>query len=149
MNNSEALPVLLDYTKPSRSIRRVWWFINPRINLPLYYLTHLFIFCQRNPKQFLDPRNVCYGVVWPTLETGIKPTVPLSAIDKENSLESSLYWFCLLIHSLVGLCAIVLRARPNYCDVMWRDLWRDQVWQSVTSCHMVWHNLPTLFIDIT
>ena len=57
-------------------------------------------------------------VVRLTLETGIKPTVPLSAIDKENSLESLLYWFYLLIHSLVGLCAIVSQAQPNYCDVM-------------------------------
>ena len=30
-------------------------------------------------------------VMQPILVTGIKPTVPLSVIDKENSLESSLY----------------------------------------------------------
>jgi len=58
MNNPKALSILLDHTKPSRSIRQVQRFVNSHIDLLLYHLTHFFVYYRQNPAWFLDPRNV-------------------------------------------------------------------------------------------
>jgi len=54
------------------------------------------------------------AVVQLTLVTGIKPTVPLSAIDKENSLESSLHW-SVYLYTIHLVCALIIpHSQPNY-----------------------------------
>jgi len=77
-----------------------------------------------------------------TLVTGIKPTVPLSAIDKENSLEFSLHWsvYLYIIHLVCAL--IIPHSQPNYVwHVLWHDcdLWCDPVTHYVTWCNRLSH----------
>ena len=48
-------------------------------------------------------------------KAGIKPTAPLSAFDKENSIEFPLDFFILLIQLLHGLCTSFLCLS---CDIM-------------------------------
>jgi len=58
--------------------------------------------------------KVEFDVVQLTLVTGIKPTVPLSAIDKENSLESSLHW-SIYLYTIHLVCALIIpHSQPNY-----------------------------------
>ena len=58
--------------------------------------------------------NLQQGVVQLTLVTGIKPTVPLSAIDKENSLESLLHW-SVYLYTIHLVCALIIpHSQPNY-----------------------------------
>ena len=60
-----------------------------------------------------DPYMDLY-VVQLTLVTGIKPTVPLSVIDKENSLESSLHW-SIYLYTIYLVCALIIpHSQPNY-----------------------------------
>ena len=72
-------------------------------------------------------------------KAGIKPTAPLSAFDKENSIEFPLDFSTLLIQLLHGLCAIFPCLSCDLsCDIMWCD--------AVTSRHVtmtMWH-FPTL-----
>jgi len=67
--------------------------------------------------RYLDTRHMTpdgHGVVQLTLVTGIKPTVPLSAIDKENSLESSFHW-SVYLYTIHLVCALIIpHSQPNY-----------------------------------
>jgi len=75
-----------------------------------------------------------YIVMQLILVTGIKPTVPLSAIDKENLLESSLHWsvYLYIIHLVCAL--IILHSQPNY---VWHDLWHD-LWYDLITHYVIW-----------
>ena len=62
----------------------------------------------REVKQYVE------GVVQLILVTGIKPTAPLSAIDKENSLESLLHW-SVYLYTIHLVCALIIpHSQPNY-----------------------------------
>ena len=68
-------------------------------------------------------------------KAGIKPTAPLLAFDKENSIEFLLDFSTLLIQLLHSLCtSFPCLSCDLSCDIMWYD--------AVTSCHVtviVWH----------
>ena len=69
-----------------------------------------------------------------------KANYSLSAFDKENLLEFSLYWVNLLILIPVGLCTLYLHSQLNSCDIMSYDMCCDlcDFWCHILSQSVIW-----------